>query len=112
MAFNPSDLIFGSTSPLLSNTTVWKYSTADSLSDIETKPNVGGGNAMGIYFNDAAAYSTVLRPTDWIAVTASDGEGLYRIGNISTTVHTNDTNVTLDGPFAKGSSVTGSFWGT
>lgn len=120
MSFNPSNLTLGALYQgdviLPNNVVVWRYSTTDSLSDIEAKPNRDGGNQPGIYFDSAGGYSTGMRPNDWIAVSASDGEGLYRINFVSPTLHTGsdeNANIGLDSTsYAKGSSITGNFWGT
>lgn len=115
MAYNPSNLVYGhlASAQFQGNTVIWYYTTSDTLSDIETKPNLTGQNSMGIYFNGAAASSTAIRAGDYIAVTASDGMGLYKLGFVRpTTLVTNDVNIEMNGPYATGTSVTGLFWGT
>jgi hypothetical protein len=117
MAFNPANLVFWQQPgpPVLQdNAVIWLYTTTDSLSDVETKPNRGGTDSFGIYFESAGGHSTALRLHDLIAVTASDGNALYQVAFVSSTLHTGDDN---NGNFeinrwAKGSSVTGFFWNT
>lgn len=79
MAYNPANLAFYGLSPVDSRAHVWEYSTTDTMAEVMTvhdlDPTSGTVNQASYFFGEDR-----IRMLDSIAVNASDGKVLLRVG--------------------------------